>query len=302
MRTNYKDPRPSSGGYDHYTFLRALDAAGIGPVSVSASGVQTFYYSGYQMAGTIVPSTIISKDMVTSFHTQINKMGYDRGLIFTRDTPEVEVVHHGNSIGITFITSKYVEAKIIERKDELEETLNDFQRLNQNVPLYQNRQRYEALIDAVEKATTNDEKKKSLENLAHHFIDSLGLVPEDNVRTPSGELDIFVRNDKFGPFWSVLGTPILVECKHTKKAAGASDLRIFKDKLGNLITGFFISWNGISGKDEFHDAKKVVHDAWVLGKRMIVLQDMDFREISGGSLPEDVLYKKYVAHWKQYEG
>jgi len=301
MRTNFSKKNPTAQGFAHYAYIRALEAVGYGPIGVSASGIQTFNFNDHPMAGTIVPS-LITKGMVTSFYSQINRIGYEKGLIFTSETPDIDVIKHGTDIGITIIPASILDDKLNEKEAEIEDIHQDFQKSNQNVSLYEKRKLFSILVNDVEKAKTNNEKKKSLEKLAYIFIESLGLIPESNPRTSSAEIDIFVTNTKKGPFWTELGTPILVECKNTKDPSGAADLREFRAKMGNLKTGFFISWRGISGSDEYRDGKKVVHDAWVQGKRIIVLQDFNFKEIANGSLPEEVLIKLHAGHWKQYEG
>lgn len=303
LRDNFRRLRPGQAAYDHEVYLRALDAAGFNQLNISASGVQTFNYYGVELPGTLIPaSQNLTKDLVTSFHSQVNRMGYKEGLIFTRDSQENEVVNYGTDYGIKIITSHTVEDIIRERKSELEELIEDFRKVNHNIPLFKDKDLFKSLIQKVKLAVTNDEKKTSLESLAYRFIESIGLIPERNVRTPSGEIDIFVRNNKMGAFWASLNTPILIECKNTKKPAKARQIREFKEKMGNLKTGFFISWSGVSGDDEWHDAKKVIQKAWNQGKVLLVFQDVDFEKISNGSTPENILYMKYYEHWKQYEG
>lgn len=86
-----------------------------------------------------------------------------------------------------------------------------------------------ALLDAVHRAVTNDQKKRGLEGLAESLLKG---VPDfevfPNKWTATGELDQWLRKNSQYPQLRMLGPKLLVECKQWQKTVGT-------DSVGALI-------------------------------------------------------------------
>jgi len=108
------------------------------------------------------------------------------------------------------------------------------------------------LLQRVEQAQTNMEKKATLENLSEELFGSVeGFEVLPSRRTVTGELDRIIRNEHTShPFLLGLGSHILVECKNWFKKVGAGHIRIFLDKMDEhrCKAGVILAKNGISGK------------------------------------------------------
>lgn len=70
-----------------------------------------------------------------------------------------------------------------------------------------------------------------------------------NVRNPSQEIDVVVRNKATDPFWQRQGDYLLVECKHWSAPVDPKELAHIKDKAqryGRCRLAFFVAWSGFT--------------------------------------------------------
>lgn len=109
----------------------------------------------------------------------------------------------------------------------------------------------DALVDAVEKARSADDKGRTLEELSSRLFASVpGWVVTGRVRTETEEIDISVLNDSAEPRLRREGALILAECKNWMGKCGKNEFVVFQAKLENrsqrCTLGFLISWNGFS--------------------------------------------------------
>lgn len=103
------------------------------------------------------------------------------------------------------------------------------------------RNQLQGLLGSVRKASTNNEKKDALESLAGKLLAGVeGFEVLPNRSTATGEIDRLVRNNCSYPTLSLLGTPILVECKHWKQKVGTDPVGAFIADLedARLTSGF----------------------------------------------------------------
>jgi len=110
----------------------------------------------------------------------------------------------------------------------------------------------DALVDAVETASSADDKGRTLEELCSRLFTSIpGFVVTGRVRTETEEIDISVLNDSADPRLRREGALILAECKNWTGKCGKNEFVVFHAKLENrsqrCSLGFLISWNGFSG-------------------------------------------------------
>ena len=132
-------------------------------------------------------------------------------------------------------------------------------------------QKLHSLLNCVERAVTNDEKKKSFESLAQKAFESITFFSyrESNLRTASSEIDLVFQIDrskaigifdKFDHFF-------IVECKHWKSPVGAAQVRNFAVELqkAKLKFGVIFAWNGIS-KDAETEIRTAFdsHDLYII--------------------------------------
>jgi tetratricopeptide (TPR) repeat protein len=115
-----------------------------------------------------------------------------------------------------------------------------------------NKNQLEQLLQDVEQARTNSEKKRSLELLSESLFGGIqGFTPLPSTRTYTGELDRIIRNENgTHPFLKGLGAHILVECKNWSTKVGANHIRIFLDKMDEhrCQVGVMLAKQGITGK------------------------------------------------------
>jgi hypothetical protein len=109
----------------------------------------------------------------------------------------------------------------------------------------------DALVDAVETASSADDKGRTLEELCSRLFASVpGWVVTGRVRTETEEIDISVLNDSAEPRLRREGALILAECKNWSGKCGKNEFVVFHAKLENrsrrCTVGFLISWNGFS--------------------------------------------------------
>jgi hypothetical protein len=109
------------------------------------------------------------------------------------------------------------------------------------------------LLDRIPLIKSSAEKGRALENLTEIVFSSIpGLeVIEKRVRTQDEEIDLQIKNDVAGTFWTSLTSPsFFVECKNWSGKVGASEVRDFEIKIMNhkklVKVGFFISFNGFT--------------------------------------------------------
>jgi hypothetical protein len=109
----------------------------------------------------------------------------------------------------------------------------------------------DALVDAVENATSADDKGRTLEELCSRLFASIpGFFVTGRVRTETEEIDISVLNDSAEPRLRREGALILAECKNWTGKCGKNEFVLFHAKLENrnrrCTLGFLISWNGFA--------------------------------------------------------
>jgi len=107
----------------------------------------------------------------------------------------------------------------------------------------------EQLVDAVERATSTDEKGRSLEELVSRLMESVdGFRVTGRIRTETEEIDIEILNDSSDPRFKREKAILLVECKNWTSKCGKNEFVLFKQKIDNRSArcslGFLVSWNG----------------------------------------------------------
>lgn len=152
------------------------------------------------------------------------------------------------------------------------------------------------MIQRIETATTNDEKKKALETFAAWMVDrTSGLkVKHHNLRTTSSEIDLVVENVGAGhrSVFDEFGRHLLVECKNWGKPVGAKEVRDFVGKLlkTDATLGLLISKNGVTGKNGAEDALREIRFCYDrLDLVVCVLALEDLRAICLGSSLGDLV-------------
>ncbi len=116
--------------------------------------------------------------------------------------------------------------------------------------VYTNSEYLKHLMELVENASINDEKKTTLENLAQYLFSSIdGLYVEPPKRTGPYELDGIISNSSEHPFLRTLDKYIPIECKNWKEPVGSPEITQFIGKLSlfKCHTGILLSKEGISG-------------------------------------------------------
>ncbi|MEK4035396.1 restriction endonuclease [Methylocystis sp. IM3] len=109
----------------------------------------------------------------------------------------------------------------------------------------------DGLVDAVERATSADEKGRALEELCARMFSLVpGFVVKQRIRTETEEIDISVVNGSIEPRLAREGAVILVECKNWSGRCGKNEFVIFHEKMQNrsrrCSLGFLVSWNGFA--------------------------------------------------------
>jgi len=108
------------------------------------------------------------------------------------------------------------------------------------------------LVDAVENASNNHDKGRSLEELCARLF---GSVPELTVNqrllTETEEIDISIINDSIEPRLRRKGAVVLAECKNWSGKCEKNEFVVFRSKLENrsqrTTLEFLVSWNGFAG-------------------------------------------------------
>lgn len=109
----------------------------------------------------------------------------------------------------------------------------------------------DALVDAVDTATTSDEKGRALEELcARLFASVSGFTVSQRIRTETEEIDLAIVNGSSEPRLTREQAVILVECKNWSGRCGKNEFVIFRAKMENrskrCSLGFLVSWNGFA--------------------------------------------------------
>lgn len=107
------------------------------------------------------------------------------------------------------------------------------------------------LVDAVENASNNQAKGRSLEELCARLFETVpGMTVNQRILTETEEIDISIINDSNEPRLRREGALILAECKNWSGRCGKNEFVIFRSKLENrsqrTTLGFLISWNGFT--------------------------------------------------------
>lgn len=106
-----------------------------------------------------------------------------------------------------------------------------------------------SLLAMVKEAGTNDEKKKSLENLAGFLLAGISgfeILPAQYTKT--GETDRVVRNLSDHPYLATLGSHLLVECKNQKETVSTDQVGTFISDVEDkrLKAGLFFAYGKFS--------------------------------------------------------
>ncbi len=147
-------------------------------------------------------------------------------------------------------------------------------------------------------ARGSKEKGTALEKLAAALFAGVeGLrVIRMNARLRAEELDIVLDNDMKGPFFRMVGTPILVECKNWSTRVGAREISILVDKLRSIgpdtKLGILIALNGITGNSSA-DAILKIREARQHGRYILVMDHHDLEAIVRGASFHRVITEKY---------
>lgn len=144
----------------------------------------------------------------------------------------------------------------------------------------------ESLIELVETATTNDEKKRTLEDLTEFLFESIHNchVFKKDFRTPTSELDLILENENtFHPFLKDIGFTFPIECKNWKEPIGSNEIRDFGRDIQKrqLKFGILISKKGVTG-NKYKDAVREIADFFKEGITIIVLDLKDIKRVASG--------------------
>lgn len=160
---------------------------------------------------------------------------------------------------------------------------------------------FKEVLERTKNATTNDEKKKSLEDLAEIIVKQIdGLeVLDRNLRSSAEEIDLLVGNESKEIFWVRLGSPILLECKNWAVPVGSKEIRDFAGKMEStsVTTGILVTPSGVTG-DEFRDARLKIRENRQKGRHIVVIENEDLLEIANGIHPSDKIREKYYEIFK----
>ncbi|XHX75964.1 MAG: restriction endonuclease [Stenomitos frigidus ULC029] len=110
-------------------------------------------------------------------------------------------------------------------------------------------QNLDELVNAVAKASSADERGRSLEELISRLFETIpGFTVTNRIKTATEEIDIAVLNDSNDPRFKRESAILLVECKNWTDKCGKNEFVLFKEKIENRSNrcslGFLMSWNG----------------------------------------------------------
>jgi len=110
-------------------------------------------------------------------------------------------------------------------------------------------QSLDTLVEAITKASSADERGRSLEELVGRLFETIpGFTVTDRIKTATEEIDIAVLNDSADPRFKRESAILLAECKNWSSKCGKNEFVLFKEKIENRSNrcslGFLVSWNG----------------------------------------------------------
>lgn len=158
------------------------------------------------------------------------------------------------------------------------------------------------MLAAVAAAQTNDEKRKTLEDLAAAVFDSHPHIKckYRNLRTRSSEIDIVceISGTEVDIPLREYGRYFLVECKNWAVPAGAKEIRDFLGKLGKsrVRLGVYFSRNGITGEHNGTDALREISSAYDKDEiYVVVISEQDLSPLRNMSDVFDTIEEKLNA-------
>lgn len=156
------------------------------------------------------------------------------------------------------------------------------------------------LYKDIEEANNNVQKKTSLENFIKSVFNSIeGFeVKYQDKRGIDSEVDLFIINESIEVFYELLGTPIIIECKHWNRPIPAGEIREFGGVLRDkrVKTGILVTMEGITGTVK-RDAKAAIRTLSTRdGLTILVLEKEDLKLIVNGVSIRDVLRNKYYGN------
>jgi hypothetical protein len=149
----------------------------------------------------------------------------------------------------------------------------------------------------VETASTNKEKKDSLENFAELLLNTIsGLrLVKKNAELAAEEIDLLAANNWMAGW----GDPILVECKNWTKPVGSVEIVSFRHKLksNQCRTGILIAKNGVTGTITSDGTLLIREALQVDGIRLVLLSLDDLKAVNGAPALWALLsVRYYVPH------
>jgi len=152
------------------------------------------------------------------------------------------------------------------------------------------------LFENVQKAETNDQKKKTLEEMAEYIFSCVeGFEVLKSKRTATGEIDRTIRNNRTDhPLFISIGPYFILEAKNWDKKAGAQEIIVLIQKIqaADLNLGVAVTKEGITG-DIDKDARRVIHDGFISHKVTTVVFDAkDLEQIVEGHNLLEMLQEK----------
>ncbi len=143
-----------------------------------------------------------------------------------------------------------------------------------------------------------ESKGKALELLAESLFSAIrGLsVIKSNARLQAEELDLVVENNISDGFWRLVGSPIVVECKHWSGSVGAREISVLYDKMESISPdtklGILIAPNGVSGPRD-NNALLKIREKRQRGRYVVVLDRDDLLRIGQGDHASDVIETRF---------
>ena len=160
---------------------------------------------------------------------------------------------------------------------------------------------FKEILEKAKTASTNDEKKKTLEDLAEIIVKQIeGLeVIDRDVRSSAEEIDLLVSNESENAFWTRRSSPFLLECKNWSVPVGSKEIRDFAGKMesAGVRTGILITLSRITG-NEYKDARLLIRECRQKRMHIVVLENDDLLEIAKGIHPHDKIKEKFYEMYK----
>jgi hypothetical protein len=152
-------------------------------------------------------------------------------------------------------------------------------------------------FDEIENASTNKEKKESLEQLAVQLVKTTeGLeISKRDARGLDSEVDVIVINECRQPSLEMLATPFLIECRNWDDPMPAKAIRDFGGKLRDrrIQTGVIISLKGVTGSEKT-DAKEAIRNLLTRDNiNILVFDEKDITKLVRGAKFGSMLREKY---------